>query len=582
MGFKLAELYVPIRVDGTRANRSIDGMHGRLGRLQAKMAGMATFALGWGAAFGAAIGAGLIYSMKAASDKEKSLAKLQSVLRSTGEAAGYSAKELARYSNELQNLTGTANDVIMDAEAVMATFTQVKGQVFKDAIVASLDMAAVLDTGLKENVIQLGKALNDPIKGISALSRVGVSFTAKQKAMIKALVESNDVMGAQRIILNELKVEFGGAAEAAGNTFAGQIKKAKSALDDAAATIGQALLPTVGKLAGAFTSWLQGPGGQTALENVKYIIEDIAFALSQLPALTEIASLNLEKFTALQPGDEQFRLNLEKLAALQPGDKQFPLSLWPGGPGFDLTASRTIASVEADIAKAQQRLANARFDFDEMIKGNEKRIERGTGRMAELLQPKARPSPAAPPAPDEWGPDLGPFQPYPKTQKAAEAADPTKALIDRVNAARDIFSGLAASARGQKVDLLAVMGMDLEAAKARIDNWLTDYLASLEDARNRLADLGVRLTAEQEEAFAGMEDMARRQADIEKGALGKQAKPEMTIRLGSMEDWLKRVQESAMPGGEDTAKRQLAETEKHSAKFDKMIAALETLQVGLY
>lgn len=79
----------------------------------------------------------------------------------------------------------------------------------------TLDMATAMNGGLKPSAeqlsnqaIQLGKALNDPIIGMGALRKVGVAFTEAQKEQIKTLQESGDLMGAQKIILNELGNEF--------------------------------------------------------------------------------------------------------------------------------------------------------------------------------------------------------------------------------------------------------------------------------------------------------------------------------------------------------------------------------------
>ena len=87
--------------------------------------------------------------------------------------------------------------------------------------------------------MRLGKALNDPIKGISALTRVGVTFTDSQKEQIKTLVESGDTMEAQRIILKELTSEFGGAAEAAADPWS----RLTVVLGNVKEEIGTALLP---------------------------------------------------------------------------------------------------------------------------------------------------------------------------------------------------------------------------------------------------------------------------------------------------------------------------------------------------
>src|SRR5262245_40276940 len=87
---------------------------------------------------------------------------------------------------------------------------------------AALNNGEVSSSGLKSSAIQLGKALNDPVKGVTALQRVGVSFTKGQKDQIKALVDSGRTMDAQKLILKELNKEFGGSAEAAGKPVPGQ------------------------------------------------------------------------------------------------------------------------------------------------------------------------------------------------------------------------------------------------------------------------------------------------------------------------------------------------------------------------
>jgi hypothetical protein len=102
-------------------------------------------------------------------------------------------------------------------------------------------MSTALGQDLKSSAIQLGKAMNDPITGATALRRVGVALTDQQMEQIKAFQESGDLLSAQKIIMKELAVEFGGSARAAadpmtqlGNTI-GELKE----------QIGIALLPVI-------------------------------------------------------------------------------------------------------------------------------------------------------------------------------------------------------------------------------------------------------------------------------------------------------------------------------------------------
>jgi hypothetical protein len=152
-------------------------------------------------------------------DAQKSGAKLDAVLASTGGAAGVSGEEIRKLASDLQLVTDFEDDATVAAAGVLATFTQVKGDVFKDAIVSAQDLSAVMGQDLQSSVVQIGKALNDPIKGITALSRVGVSFTEQQKQQITQMAKAGDIAGAQAMILRELQTEFGGAAEAMSSPF---------------------------------------------------------------------------------------------------------------------------------------------------------------------------------------------------------------------------------------------------------------------------------------------------------------------------------------------------------------------------
>lgn len=153
-------------------------------------------------------------SVAAAEDAAQAQAQLEAVIRSTGGVAGVTAGDVGELSGALMDLTGVEDDLITRNAAVMLTFTKIGRDVFPDAMAAALDMSAALGQDLQSSVVQLGKALNDPIEGVSALRRVGVSFTEDQQDMIASLVESGKLLDAQQYILAELQTEFGGTAEA--------------------------------------------------------------------------------------------------------------------------------------------------------------------------------------------------------------------------------------------------------------------------------------------------------------------------------------------------------------------------------
>lgn len=180
-------------------------------------------------------------SIQAAMTAEAENAKLAAVIRATGGAAGFTSAQLQEMAGRLQEVAAVDDEVIKGGMAILATFRNIKGDAFEAATMAALDMSAVMGQDLKSSMIQLGKALNDPAEGLTALSRIGVQFTEGQKAMIEKMLESGDVAGAQKVILKELADEFGGAATAAGNTFGGQLRRLVLAYGDLREEVGASI-----------------------------------------------------------------------------------------------------------------------------------------------------------------------------------------------------------------------------------------------------------------------------------------------------------------------------------------------------
>jgi hypothetical protein len=181
------------------------------------------------------------------------------VLKSTGQIAGVSAGQVSELADSISRKTGIDDEAIQSGENLLLTFTKVRNEVgegndiFNQATETIVDMSAALGTDAKSSAIQLGKALNDPIKGVTALQRVGVSFTAQQKEQIKTMVQNNDTLGAQKLILKELQTEFGGSAEATATSS----KKMSVAIDNVKESIGAGLLPIIEPVADGITNIAQ-------------------------------------------------------------------------------------------------------------------------------------------------------------------------------------------------------------------------------------------------------------------------------------------------------------------------------------
>lgn len=213
----------------------------------AKVAGEAMLAAG-----AAAVGFGAL-SVKAFMETQDVQAQLNSVLNSTHHAAGLYIHDLNDQAAALQKVTKFSDEQVGSAQALLLTFTNISGAVFQQATPAILDLATAMHEDLQSASVQVGKALNDPVLGITALHRIGVTFSETQKQQIKGFVDTNNLAAAQGVILKELNKEFGGSAEAAGKTFGGQLAILKNKLNDIQETIGSLILkyltPFVSKIA---------------------------------------------------------------------------------------------------------------------------------------------------------------------------------------------------------------------------------------------------------------------------------------------------------------------------------------------
>ena len=187
-------------------------------------------------------------------DAAAGLAQTNQVIASTHGAAGVTAASVLDLADKFSHLTKFSDDTVQAGENMLLTFTNIGKNVFPQATQTVLDMSQALGQDAKSSAIQLGKALNDPITGVSALQRVGVTFSQVQKDQIKHFMDTNNIAGAQGVILKELGKEFGGSAVAAGKTFGGQLAIAGQRLDDLKQTIGDKLMPILAQ----FLGWVEG------------------------------------------------------------------------------------------------------------------------------------------------------------------------------------------------------------------------------------------------------------------------------------------------------------------------------------
>lgn len=242
---------------GKDLDRQVGGEVEKTGKSVGKRFGTAIKGGALALAGGAAALTGFLKgSLDEAREAQKVGGLTNAVIKSTGGAAKVTAKQVGDLAGALSSKTGIDDEVIQSGQNMLLTFKNIRNEtgkgnkIFDQATSVLVDMSSAMGTEPKQAAIQLGKALNDPIKGTAALGRVGVQFTDQQKKTIASLVESGDTMKAQKIILGELRGQFGGAAEAQA-TASDKMQVAWGNLQE---TVGTALIPVVDRAANLFTN----------------------------------------------------------------------------------------------------------------------------------------------------------------------------------------------------------------------------------------------------------------------------------------------------------------------------------------
>ena len=164
--------------------------------------------------------------------QEQALAQVEARIRSTGGAAGHTTAELAAMAAGFQQVTTFGDEEILELQSTLLSFRGIGREAFAGATEATLNLAVAMRTDLRSAVLQIGKALDDPKRGLDGLSRSGTQFTDAQKEQIKALVDAGKKAEAQALVLKELEVQYGNSARAARDTFGGALKALGNAFGD--------------------------------------------------------------------------------------------------------------------------------------------------------------------------------------------------------------------------------------------------------------------------------------------------------------------------------------------------------------
>lgn len=262
-----------------RATRVIKGFGQSINRV-GKVAKIAAVA-GIGALTGA-----IAFSVKEAVESQKVTAQLEAVLKSTGKTAGITKQAALDLASSMQQLTTFSDEEIISAENLLLTFTKINKDIFPDTVKIVADMSTALGQDLRSSSIQVGKALQDPILGVTALRRVGVNFNQTQTEVIKNLVKTGQSAEAQQLILKELNLEFGGSAAAAAQTFGGRLKNLQNNFGEMAETLGGLIIEQIEPFVVKLNDWVKNnqPQIREALKQLVNAISNISRKIGEVIA----------------------------------------------------------------------------------------------------------------------------------------------------------------------------------------------------------------------------------------------------------------------------------------------------------
>lgn len=193
----------------------------------------ANFGRGLVAGVGIAGAAGIFGKMVTeVREAELATAKLSASLKAAGNSTGLSLAQINEATGNLARNFMVSGEAATEAAARLNSFGAVTGSRFKEVLALSADMSAAVGGDLTSSVDRLGKALVDPVEGLSAITKAVKAFNPAVADSAREMAKLGDVAGAQTAILAELSRVVGGSAKEQGETLAGSFHRAGEALGD--------------------------------------------------------------------------------------------------------------------------------------------------------------------------------------------------------------------------------------------------------------------------------------------------------------------------------------------------------------
>ena len=210
-------------------------------------------------------------SLNTFGQRQADLQVLAAQLERIGAGGSKQLDELREAADRLGDATLFSQDDFIQSFNILSSFRAIAVESFTEVSSVAADIAQVMGSDVKSATVQLAKALEDPKRGLTALSRSGITFNEAQTETIKKLVDSGKLLDAQALILETIKGQYEGAGDAAGKGFAGALDLLSENAADAAEALGKGLEPAATGAATALAavfeqiSKIPAPAGQAAL-----------------------------------------------------------------------------------------------------------------------------------------------------------------------------------------------------------------------------------------------------------------------------------------------------------------------------
>ena len=312
---QLAGMGVKVKTETEKVSNSFQQMGAKIKNVFNEYKGLITGGLAVGGIWG---GIEFVKGSIEAFDKfEKAIKKVDAVVQSTKGVAGFTTGDIEEQAKNISKGIVNSKSDILDAQGMLLSFTGIKGPIFGEATKAVADFATFYKEDMTSAALSIGKALNDPAKGMNRLQRQGVAFTEQQKEQIKNYQQQGKLAEAQSVILKELQTEFGGQAAAFAMTDEGKLMMAKKQWADLKITIGEvfskiqvSLIPAFNKMVSYIKMAFNSGPLQFFLHHIKDLVSVVvklipAFVIyktlmGSIALITEVAKLkNLDFVSSL-------------------------------------------------------------------------------------------------------------------------------------------------------------------------------------------------------------------------------------------------------------------------------------------